>query len=219
MQNVVAFLRLAPLIALALAPPFAGAAERLSIVGLFKGKAIVLVDGKQLILTVGQTTPGGLRLLAADSHQAVIDDAGQQRAFKLGGSISTVFATPPPTALVQVWPDAGNMYKVQGSLNDSAVTFLIDTGATFVAMNEPTAQRIGVAYKQTGIEGTSMTASGVAKTYVVKLDKVRVGGIELRDVTAAVIPGEHPRDVLLGNSFLSRISMARSGQVMELRGK
>ena len=55
------------------------------------------------------------------------------------------------------------------------------------------------------------------KTYEIVLKRVRIGEIELQDVEAGVIDGPHPREVLLGMSFLERLEMGRSGKALELR--
>ncbi|MGH3087762.1 MAG: retropepsin-like aspartic protease family protein, partial [Rubrobacteraceae bacterium] len=79
--------------------------------------------------------------------------------------------------------------------------------------------RLGLDYKLTGEQGLTTTASGTAKAYYLSLDKVKVGDILLRSVPAAVIDGEFPLKVLLGNSFLNRVQMTRNGQVLELHQK
>ncbi len=200
---------------LCLAGP-AQAADKISMVGLFKDKAMVAIDGKQHLLAAGQTV-NGVRLIAADSHSALIEYEGKRRTYGLGATIGTQYAAAVAGKTVQVWPDASGMYKVSGSVNGFPVQFLVDTGATLVAMSEQEAKRIGLPYATRGVAGKTSTASGVSKTYYLKAEKVRVGAIELRDVDVAVLPGNYPTEVLLGNSFLSRIAMARSGQLMELR--
>lgn len=195
------------------------APQKIVVVGLFKDRAVVVVDGKRRVLEVGEESPEGLTLVRADSEQAVIEIEGERRSYALGTHISSSFSAPPPQATVRVWPDAAGMYFVDGSIDGFSVRFLVDTGATLVAMNRNQARRLGIPYKLEGTEGLTTTASGTAKAYYVELDRVRVGDIELRDVQAAVIDGDHPQQVLLGNSVLNRLDMVRDGQVMELRKK
>ena len=83
-------------------------------------------------------------------------------------------------------------------------------------MNRNVAKRIGLQYKLEGRKSLSDTASGVSKIYVVNLDRVKVGDIELLDVKAAVHDGDYPLLILLGNSFLSRVNMQRNGRLMQL---
>ncbi len=198
---------------------FAQAVEKISILGLFKDKAIINIDGKRRVLASGQTSPEGIKLVAADSRKAVLEIDGRQATYALGTQISTDYAAIIPQATVQIWPDALGMYLTDGSINNFPVEFLVDTGATLVAMNKIQAKRLGLDYKLAGEQGLTATASGTARAYYLSLDKVKVGTILLRGVPAAVIDGEFPTKVLLGNSFLNRLQMTRNGQVLELRQK
>ncbi|HKK16163.1 MAG TPA: retropepsin-like aspartic protease, partial [Gammaproteobacteria bacterium] len=96
------------------------------------------------------------------------------------------------------------------------VRFVVDTGATLIAMNKHEAKRIGINYKLDGVESFTETASGYTKNYLVKLDEVRVGDIKLTEVTAAVHDGDFPSVILLGNSFLNRLNMTREGALLQL---
>ncbi|RKZ35766.1 MAG: TIGR02281 family clan AA aspartic protease, partial [Gammaproteobacteria bacterium] len=144
---------------------------------------------------------------------------GKQDKYALGTRIGTTFAAPAKQPVVQIWPTSRGMYEVTGSINGYPVKFLVDTGATLIAMNAPQARRLGIDYRVVGEPGLSSTASGIAKTYAVKLDRVRVGDIQLKDVDAAVIDGNFPTEVLLGNSFLNRLDMKREGKALLLRKK
>lgn len=187
--------------------------------GLFKDRAIITVRGKQHLLTVGKPTPEGIELISADSQSAVLEVDGERKTYTLGTHISSTYTTPGPGTRVRIWPDVVGMYVVDGSINGFPTRFLVDTGATLVAMNRNVARRLGIEYKLDGREGTTTTASGVTRAYYVELDKVRIGDIELHDIRAAVIDGDYPNEVLLGNSFLGRLDMARDGRVLELRSK
>jgi len=192
------------------------AAEKIVVVGLFTGKAIVEIDGKRRVLAAGETSPEGVKLLSATSEEAVLEIEGEARSYPLGTHIGTTYSTPAEGATVHIWPDASGMYTVTGSINGFPVEFLVDTGATRIAMNRNEARRLGIDYLVEGAPGMSATASGVVPTYYVRLDRVRVGDITLRDVEAAVIDGDFPIDVLLGNSFLNRLEMKREGKMLEL---
>ncbi len=76
---------------------------------------------------------------------------------------------------------------------------------------------IGINYMLDGEEGLSQTASGYAKTYLVRLSRVTVGEITLTDVDGAVIDGDQPVEVLLGNSYLGRLDMQREGRLLMLK--
>ena len=121
--------------------------------------------------------------------------------------------------MVQIWPDAYGMYSIIGNINSYPVTFLVDTGATLIAMNKNEARRLGLDYLVIGTPSQASTASGVVNTYHIKLKKVRVGDITLTGVDATVIDGNFPTEVLLGNSFLNRLDMRRDGKMLELKQK
>ncbi|WP_410966326.1 TIGR02281 family clan AA aspartic protease, partial [Salmonella sp. SAL4449] len=82
---------------------------------------------------------------------------------------------------------------------------LVDTGATSIAMNENEARRLGIDYRVDGKPMVASTASGTSRGWRVTLDRVKIGGIELLGVEAAVIEGGYPTEALLGMSFLNRV--------------
>jgi len=109
---------------------------------------------------------------------------------------------------------SGGHFMVQGAINGQAVNFMVDTGATSVAMGASEAQRIGLNYKA-GKLGYGSTANGTVMVYHVKLASVRIGDVEVFDVDASVLPGSM-HHILLGNSFLSRFQMKRENDQMVL---
>jgi len=193
------------------------AVEKITVVGLFKDKAIVHIDGKQRILTIGKTSPEGVKLISANSREAVIEIDGNQETYTLGTHISGEFTAPASGTTVTIAPDSTGMYEVNGSINGFLVKFVVDTGATLISMNKHHANRIGLNYKMEGEESLSETASGYAKTYLVKLKEVRVGDIVLNDVQGAVHDAEFPSVILLGNSFLGRVNMMREDKILQLK--
>jgi aspartyl protease family protein len=111
------------------------------------------------------------------------------------------------------------MYAVLGSINGYPVDFIVDTGATLVSMSGREAKRLGIDYRVIGTPGHSSTATGIAKIYLVNLDRIKVGDIVLRNVQGAVHDGDFPPATLLGMSFLGRLNMHQDGQVLELKQK
>lgn len=192
-------------------------ATDIMVLGLFKNRAIVNIDGKQHTLKIGQKTLKGITLISADSDIAVIDINGKKQEFKLGRHVRTTFKKKE-SAEAKIMPLKG-MYLTAGFINGRPVKFLVDTGATWIAMNIHQARSLGINFRYTGKRGMASTANGVAPFYHVTLDKVRVGEIELTNVAAAVMEGNSPSQVLLGNSFLNRVEMQRQGQVMLLKQK
>jgi len=201
---------------LLLATNVAAAVENISLQALFKDKAIIVVDGTRRVLKSGEESPEGVRLLATDTReeQAEIEIGGKREVLKLGVVIAG-FASQG-RGNVTLYPDRGGHFFVDGSINGAPVRFLVDTGATTIAMNSNTASRIGLDYRRLGRAGVASTAAGNVRTYNLNLDLVQVGNITLRNVPAGVIEGSHPTEVLLGMSFLGHLDMKRDNEKMEL---
>lgn len=213
-----AFLTALLAFALAVLAADALAQTRISVVGLFKDTAIVIIDGKRRTLRSGETSPEGVTLVSASSDEAVLEVDGERKRYGLGGQIGGRYTKPEQTT-VHIWPTPNRMYLVTGSINGYPVDFVVDTGATLVSMSAREARRLGIDYRVVGRPGRSTTASGVSTIYVVNLDRVRVGDIELRNVRGAVHDGDFPSQTLLGMSFLGRLEMRQNGQVLELSTK
>ncbi len=191
------------------------AVDKIKIVGLFKDKAVIIIDGKQRILRKNATSPEGVTLISANSNEAILEVDGERKNYTLGNQVSIKFSETEPGRTVSIAP-TNDLYLVNGSINDFQVQFLVDTGASSVAMNRQTAKRLGLNFRMDGQEGLSETASGYSKIYVVNLEKVTVGDIVLEDVEGVVHDSEFPRIILLGNSFLSKVHLRREGQLLLL---
>ena len=196
----------------------AAAIKKITVVGLFKDTAIVVIDGTRRLLRSGDTSPEGVTLISASSKEAVLEIDGKQKRYGLGGQIGGSYARAEQPK-VRIWPTPNHMYLVTGSINGFPVKFIVDTGATLVSLSGREAKRLGIDYRVVGTPGYSSTASGIEKIYLVTLNKVRVGDIELRNVEGAVHDGDFPPSALLGMSFLGRLTMRQDGQVLELEKK
>jgi len=113
--------------------------------------------------------------------------------------------------------DASGHYLVDASVDGRPVRFVVDTGATRVALSAETARRIGLAVDRSAFTALTRTANGTVAAAPVVISEVRVGGARIADVDALVLP-EGALDVdLLGMSFLSRLAGFRvSGRQMVL---
>jgi aspartyl protease family protein len=187
------------------------------VLGLFKDMAILRVDGKQYKLRTGEASPEGIKLIAADSEQAVLEIDGRRETYHLGSHISATFSAPEKAGAM-IRPVNG-MYHVSGFINRQPVDFLVDTGATSIALNANLARRLGINFRYEGEQGYSSTASGYARIYKLKLDSVQIGGIVVNNVEAAVLEGDFPTTALLGMSFLNHVNMKRDGELLVLEKK
>ena len=195
------------------------AVDKINVLGLFTNKAIVKIDGKQRVLSPGKPSPEGVLLISANSSEAVIEIDGVRGTYTLGSHIGGNYKSAAAGKTSTIAPDANGMYWANGSINGFQVKFVVDTGATLVSMNKHQANRIGLQYRLEGRESSASTASGITKVYIMNLDRVRVGDIEVRNVEGAVHDGDFPEVILLGNTFLNKVSMKREGQILTLESR
>jgi aspartyl protease family protein len=188
------------------------------VLALFSDKAMLSVDGRQRLLAKGQTSPEGVELVAADTERAVVRIAGEELSLRPGGVVSASYAKPERRE-VRVPRGMHGAYLVSGTVNGQPVDFLVDTGASVVALGEAQARRLGIPFEREGTPIQLATASGVVAGYRVTLERVRVGEIELRNVEGSVILGAGPPRALLGMSFLSRLELQNQGSVLVIRNK
>lgn len=194
----------------------AGAAE-INVVGLTAGKAVVSINGgKPRILSVGQVTPEGVKLIGASSESATFEVDGVRRTLAAGEGApvaSTSFGRGGNS--VTLIADSGGHFITTGVVNGVSLRFIVDTGATKVVLPSTDARRAGVNYLA-GTRSFTQTANGAVAVYNVKLDTLRVGEITLNNVDAAVIEGDKLPFALLGMSFLNRMEMRREGTTLTL---
>jgi aspartyl protease family protein len=101
--------------------------------------------------------------------------------------------------------DARGHFETEGRIDGQRIAFMIDTGASVVALNESSAARFGLRPARTDYRATVTTANGVVKAAPARLAMVDIGGLVVRDVEAMVLPAEALSDNLLGLSFLSKL--------------
>lgn len=101
--------------------------------------------------------------------------------------------------------DLDGHYRTEARLNGQAVNVLVDTGATYVSLDEATARRLGVHLSPGDFRYNASTANGEMKVAVAMLDRVRVGTVEIRQVEAVVSQGSRLSTTLLGMSFLKKL--------------
>lgn len=105
-------------------------------------------------------------------------------------------------------------YVTSGEINGEPVVFMLDTGATTVAVPSRVAQRLGL---ERGRRLQFHTANGLASGFAATLDSVSVGGITRRSVPAGITTGMEGDEILLGMSFLKHIEFTQRGNTLTLR--
>ena len=194
------------------------AAQSVTLAGsMGANKALLMIDGQPQMLVVGDSARG-VTLRRLGDGEAVVEVAGRPLQLRLGAAPSRVggtIITGDTTIVLAMGP--GGHFNAAGAINGKPVNFMVDTGATTIALSQSEANRIGLDWKR-GRPGLSSTANGPVPVYAVNLSSVRVGLVEIANVAAVVVPSDMPQ-VLLGNSFLNRFSMRRDSDVMRLEKK
>ncbi len=195
-------------------------ARQVVLQGILGSKALLLVDGQRQMMSIRDAVKQGVRVLRIAEEQVDVEIDGKRRRLHLGGSHSVTgrYKVRKSTEVIIAKNNHG-MYSTAGSINGLPISFLVDTGATSVAMSARHAKRLAIDFRVTGEPTFVRTASGVSKAYRVTLDKVTVGGIAQHNVRAVVIDGNYPEQALLGMSFLGQLEIQRDGNIMRLKQK
>lgn len=110
-------------------------------------------------------------------------------------------------AMVVLQSNRAGHYLAKGEINGQAIVFLVDTGATDVAVSERQARALGLEF---GPRTTVMTAAGPSPAWKTRIDRVRLGSLQLENVRATITPGLGS-EALLGMSFLRHFSLRQQG--------
>jgi aspartyl protease family protein len=204
------------LIGLASALATAGAgAQAVAMSGSLGDKALLVINGTPRTVAVGSTVQG-VKLLGVSGGDAVVQVGGKRVVLRMGSAQVNLGGAASAGAGSQIVLTAGSggHFFTDGSINGKSVRFVVDTGATHIAMSQAQADSIGLAYRQ-GQRGMGSTANGQVPVHRIKLDVVRVGDVQVYNVDATVLPAQMDQ-VLLGNSFLTRFQMKRDNDVLTL---
>jgi len=177
--------------------------------------ALLLIGGEPRTVSVGEKV-AGVRLLSLLDDRVVVEVDGRRQTV-LGaspGRIGNGEAAPNTGRQIVLASGAGGHFMANGSINGQTTQFLVDTGATSVAISQIEAERMNLRFRD-GRRIMTQTANGPAPAHVISLASVRVGDVEVRNVEAIVIPGVMSH-VLLGNSFLTRFQMRRDNDILTL---
>ncbi len=191
-------------------------AQTVVLSGLLGGKALLTVDGgPPRSMAVGQSHQG-VKLIATEAGQAVVEIAGTRQTLRLGeGPVGAAPANNAGEAgRIVLHAGSRGHFLSDGQINGRTVQFMVDTGASVVALSALHADAIGLPYKSGQMVQVG-TANGVTVGWRIKLSTVRLGSVDVYDVEALVTPAPMPY-VLLGNSYLGRFQMTRNNDQMVL---
>lgn len=194
----------------------AAPAQTVTLQGVMGGRALLVVDGGTPRMLAAGDRHAGVRLVSVAGDQAVVEVDGQRQTLRLGDAPGHM--GQPPAAgqgrRIVLTADAAGHFLGQGQVNGRPAQFLVDTGASAVAIGSTDAERLGLNYRA-GVPVRMATANGPAPAWRLRLNSVRVGDVELFDVDAVVTSQPMPF-VLLGNSFLNRFQMQRNADQLTL---
>ena len=192
----------------------AAAAANVALIGVIGDKAAVLAidGGDPKTVKVGQKW-SGVTIVSVERTQATVEIDGKRRVLQIGQHYRAA-APVINRQSATLAADPRGHFVAEGTINGKSIRFLVDTGATTVAVPGYEAQRLGIDYLK-GERAFSRTAGGLVEVFRVRFDSVKVGDIELANIEGIVI--ENGLEItLLGMSFLNRVEMQRAGQTMML---
>ena len=114
-------------------------------------------------------------------------------------------AAPAGSRSLSIPRDARGHFQTEGRIDGQRIGFMVDTGASVIALNEKSAARFGLRPSRGDYNATVATANGTIKAARTRLAMVDIGGLIVRDVDAMVLPDEALSENLLGLSFLSKL--------------
>jgi aspartyl protease family protein len=150
--------------------------------------AVMVVLGTFMAHTADRMTATTPALAAAFPKSASTETVGQAGLRSLG-----------------IPRDARGHFLAEGRIDGQRIGFMVDTGASVVALNETSAARFGLRPARGDFNATVSTANGTIKGARARLARVEIGGLVVRDVDAMVLPDAALSENLLGLSFLSKL--------------
>ena len=211
------FLQLILLIALSI--PFGVYAEhKIFYNGSLAGNRVVInINGQNRILSRGQTSKEGIKVLSYSRNEVIVRAHGKRYRYKkkskkgiaLEDEVTIPFSDLPIIGV--------SGYYVDGFINGKKIVFLVDTGATDVALSLKDAKRLNIrVHKKDRID--IIIAGGIkGEGWETTLDSVRLGDIEIKNVPAMIIKSRQSSHVLLGMSFLKELEISQSKDKMILK--
>lgn len=155
----------------------------------------------------------GVKLLAVRGQQVEIEEAGRRRVLNMGISGSGAVVRKAGKTILSA--DGQGHFSTVGEVNGRATRFLLDTGASLVALPLSVAKQAGVNLDNARQVGVT-TANGQIRAYRVLLNSVRLGDVRANMVEALIMEDRQLPISLLGMSFLNRVNMNREGDFLTL---
>lgn len=213
MQALRTAISLALAAGLALALPAVAADQSIALAGVLGSKALLVVDGSAPRAVGPGETHQGAKVLSVTRDEATVEVQGARRLLRLGESPVALGSSGSGKRIVLMADNQGHFINT-GTINGKQMKYMVDTGASVVAIGRPDAERMGIKVDDSQ-KVIMSTANGSATGWRVRLNSVRLGDVEVLGVTAVIMPEGMPF-VLLGNSFLTQFQMTRTNDQMVL---
>jgi aspartyl protease family protein len=191
--------------------------QSVTLSGMVGSKALLIVDGSAPKIVAAGESFNGVKVVSTQGDSAVLMIGSKRLNVRVGdtpASVGEQAGSKSSGSRIVLTVGDGGHFLAQGSINGKAVQFMVDTGATAVAMGAAEAKRMGIDYTS-GRPVRMSTANGQTMGYLLTLNSVRIGDVEVQNVEAIVSQQAMPY-VLLGNSYLTRFSMRRDADQMVL---
>ena len=191
--------------------------QSVTLTGMVGSKALLIVDGSAPKIVAAGESFNGVKVISTQGDSAVLMVGGKRLNVRVGdspASVGELAGSKSSGSKIVINAGDGGHFLTAGSINGKSVQFMVDTGATTVAMGAAEAKRMGIDYAA-GKPVRMSTANGQAIGYLLNLNTVRIGDVEVQNVEAIISQQAMPY-VLLGNSFLTRFSMRRDNDQMVL---
>lgn len=155
------------------------------------------------------TTLAAFAAVYASSKPDMLAHLVQKKAPEAAGAQNS---SPPAEAVklsapgeVSITAGAGGHFMASFRINGREVQGLVDTGATFVALNEDTARQVGVSRSDLDYRYAVTTANGTTQAAHITINRMDIGQVTVRDVDAFVLKDKSLSGMLVGMSFMSRL--------------
>lgn len=204
---------LVPALAALCLAPLSAHSQAVALAGMLGSKALLVVDASPPRAVGAGDEYKGVKVIAVTSDEATVEVKGVRRTLRLGEAPVSVGNRGSGKRVVLVADSRGHFVN-SGTINGRVMQYMVDTGASTVAIGRNDADRMGLNY-QSGQPVRVNTANGVGEGWRMKLDSVRIGDVEVFGVEAIITSQPMPY-VLLGNSFLTEFQMTRVNDQMVL---
>lgn len=147
-------------------------------------------------------------VMMAQMADKISSDQAQAKALAQAKNVNAFAAMQPPSngrRSVEIARDSRGHFQADGRIDGRRIGFMVDTGASVIALNESSAASIGVRPSRSDYTANVSTANGTIKAARTRLASVDVGGIVVRDVEAMILPDESLSENLLGLSYLAKL--------------